>query len=248
MTTPFLVASLTLYLVFECKFLNNSSSVLFFVFSLNTYLGWISSLKFLASSFIWYPKSIIIFLNVSSELTISGSILITIALYFFANCWIPSDNCFNTSILWISQTGPLAEYIMFPKIGIFLIHTISDPIIFPELSSASITSCFQLIFTFAHSSDCWKLHLSCVSKNSVYSLSEFSSVTNLISFFISLSNYDCLYYLFLLKLLTLYYKWLFISIFFVNFFIAILLEMVYLIYYLFHYIYIGFSLNPLFRI
>ena len=40
------------------------------------------------------------------------------------------------------------------KIGIFLIHTVSEPIIFLFLSSAKITSVFQLVFTFDHSKDC----------------------------------------------------------------------------------------------
>ena len=137
----------------------------------------------MASSFIEYPNSNIIFLNDVSSLFMSGSILSTIALYFLASSFAPSVSCFRTSILCISHTGPLAEYIIFPNIGIFLIHTINEPIIFLLLSSASITSLFQLVFTFAHSSDCWKLHLSLLSKNLVYSSSS-DFVSNILIFFI----------------------------------------------------------------
>jgi len=108
----------------------------------------------LASSFILYPKLVTIFLYSSSLLKISGSALYTIALYFLANSLIPSVSCFITDISCISHVGPLDEYIIFPKIGIFLIKILTAPIIFPLSSSANTISFIQFPFTFAHSGDC----------------------------------------------------------------------------------------------
>ena len=72
----------------------------------------------------------------------------------------------------MSPTGPLDAYIIFPNIGILRINTHNEPIIFPSSSSANITSGFQnAFFNSAHSKDCWKLHLSSLSKNSLYFIS-----------------------------------------------------------------------------
>ena len=68
--------------------------------------------------------------------------------------FIPSVNCFITEKSCISHVGPLEEYIILPKIGIFLINILTAPIIFPFSSSAKTTSFFQFDFTFAHSGDC----------------------------------------------------------------------------------------------
>ena len=122
--------------------------------NLKTYLGCISSLKFFASSFIPYPSFVTISLNSLSSLLISGSIFKTNALYFFASSFNPSVSCFRTFSSCISHTGPLEEYIKFPKIGIFLISTLIEPIIFPFSSSAKTISFFQASFTFPHSTDC----------------------------------------------------------------------------------------------
>ena len=153
--TPFLPAKRILYLHFWWNPAITSSSVLSFMSSLNTNLGCISSLKSFASSFILYPKFVTISLNAWSSFSISGSILSPIALYFFANSFAPSVSCFITDMSCMSHTGPLDAYIILPNIGIFLIHTHSDPIMFLSSSSASITSGFQFgFFTSAHSSDC----------------------------------------------------------------------------------------------
>ena len=97
------------------------------------------------------------------------------ALYFQASSSAPSVSWRRLSLSPVSQMGPRGLYIRLPKKGILRMSTLSPPVMFPWASSARTISLIQLDLTWAHWTDCWKLHRSWRERNSVYSCLERSS-------------------------------------------------------------------------
>ena len=176
-----------LYLHFCLKPAITSSSVLSFMSNLNTYLGCISSLKSLASSFILYPKFVATSLNVSSSLSISGSILNTIAYIFLL---VLSLRLLVVSLLICHVCHILAllmSTLCFRISAFFLlIHIVNLWCFHLHLLLVLLLASSMAFLLLPILMIVWKLHLSWLSKNFLYLFFDSSSFTNLICFFVLL--------------------------------------------------------------